>query len=183
MKVNLVENVGFTTVQKQKLDKALPLLEEVLTSLQFKNAILNYTRPDGTLGFYFRKRRDGTFIDAYHTNQQVYDKLMAGKEQNGNVADNQCDLYLHVKQGIGKDPDVVGYGYPGKKRIYTYGDWLNKRTFTEVNYAGHILHEWCHKLGFTHRRKRNTNRRYSVPYRIRRLFEAVYNELHPEPDT
>ena len=82
------------------------------------------------------------------------------------------DLYLVLLPQV--NPNVVGYGNPGNKEIYTYRNWFEQ--FTVAEYAGHITHEWCHKLGFDHSFQHNRKRKYSVPYAIGDLTEGLVEQ-------
>jgi hypothetical protein len=172
MKVNIIDTKNFTVARKEKADETARILEIVFNSELFKHAVLNFSH-EGQPGFYFRKDEVGNYVDEYHTNEQVYEKIMAGKEMVGNVTDNECDLYLHIDNRNGGGD--VGYTYPTSPWINTYKDWF--KSFNALGYATHLAHEWCHKLGFTHAKKRTEVRKYSVPYAIGYLIDDMYEQI------
>jgi hypothetical protein len=176
MKVSVRDTKNFTGARMEKLNRTVEILTTVLNSEEFKQLVLNFSH-DGHPGFYFRKDDEGNYVDEYHTNQQVYDKIMAGREKVGNVEDNECDLYLHIDRRNGGGD--VGYGYPSSKWINTYKDWF--KSFNALGYAKHLAHEWCHKLGFTHDKNRTANREFSVPYAIGYLIDDAYEQITNDP--
>ncbi len=167
MIINLAETVGYNAHELVKVKEATLLIEKVINSEEFKYNVLNYTQKNGKIGFHFRKTIFGKNIDYPYTNQEVFDMIMLSKEHAGNKAPHQMDLYLHL---LAESNDgVVGYGNADEKEIYTYNNWFNIILSTE-EYAGHIVHEWTHKLGFDHAFGRFApNRDNSVPYAIGEL--------------
>lgn len=127
------------------------VLQAVLGSVNFKEAVREYSY-DGNVGFHFRRDAEGNWIDKYHTPEEVYDKIML------------------------ENTEDIGYTYPGDKTIYTYRNRI--RGFNAIGYASHLVHEWCHKLGFTHDFERSENRENSVPYAIGNMVGKLYSELH-----
>jgi hypothetical protein len=165
--VNVINTTGFSAETLDKVTKAKEAIGKVFNSDIFKDAVLNF-QFDGEETFYYRRTIFGNLIDHAYTNQEVFDILMKGNESPGNSSASSMDLYLVLLQEV--NPNVVGYGNPGSKEIYTYRNWFE--TFTVAEYAGHITHEWTHKLGFSHSFHHNRKRKYSVPYAIGDLIEA-----------
>ena len=172
LKVNITSSQGFSPEQTKKLVSVKDKLEIALNSEIFKTSVVDF-RYDGDRTFYYRKNLFGRFIDKPYSNQQVYDIIITGTELPGNIALNQMDLYLVLLPSI--NPTVVGYGNPGSREIYTYRNWFEK--FTEAEYAAHITHEWCHKLGFDHSHNHTRKRKYSVPYAIGDLVEELIEHI------
>jgi hypothetical protein len=172
LKVNLASVEGFSPEQSQKLEIAKAKLENALNSEKFKTSVLDFTF-DSEKTFYYRKNLFGRYVDKPYSNTQVYDIILNGTELPGNIALNQMDLYLVLLPSI--NPTVVGYGNPGSREIYTYRNWFEK--FTEAEYAAHITHEWCHKLGFDHSHNHTRKRKYSVPYAIGDLVEELIEHI------
>ncbi len=97
------------------------------------------------------------------------------KEHVGDINSNQIDLYLNLLDENNKD--VVGYGNPEEKEIYTYKNWFND-LLDEKEYAAHIIHEWTHKLGFDHAFSKYARKReYSVPYAVGDIFKIVADKM------
>jgi hypothetical protein len=174
LRINIASAIGFDAAGLAKVHEARSILETVFNSPTFKNKVLDFQH-EGARGFYFRKNFWGKWLDKRYANQEVYNIIMSAAEQAGNIESSQADLYLNL------DPDkgggTVGYGYPGKKDIYTYSDWFT--SFNAVGYACHIAHEWCHKLGFTHSEKKSRLRKYSVPYAIGYMIGDIPMDQDP----
>jgi hypothetical protein len=168
LKVNIASAEGFSNDQLEKVYNAKDLIESVLNSDTFKGAILNFTFK-GKKTFFYRKNILGRWLDDPYSNEEVYQIIMQSYEKHGDVNQNQMDLYLNLLPTINKD--VIGYGYPGSKEIYTYRNWFDN--FTLAEYCGHITHEWVHKLGFSHAHHHNWKRKFSVPYAIGDIIEEL----------
>lgn len=98
------------------------------------------------------------------TPQQVFKKIYEGKEFYKTEIDSTADLYwIIVKKRKPRTRNPArGYGYKNKKEIYTYTWFLDSEKIPEI--AGHIAHEWSHKLGFIHKFHHHEMRDYTVPY-------------------
>ena len=165
--VKILNPVGFSPESLIKVNTAKDAIEKVFNSDKFKDAILNFTY-DGNKTFFYRRTVFGNPLDHRYTNEEVFDLLMKAEENSGNADSGSMDLYLILLQEV--NSGVVGYGNPDCKEIYTYRNWFE--TFTVAEYAGHITHEWTHKLGFDPSFHYNRKRKYSVPYAIGDMVEA-----------
>jgi len=168
--VNLVETNGYAEDQMVKIRRAIVLIERVMNSLTFKYAILNFRRNAGKKRSFSFKKDEQTRFKEY-SNEKVYSKIMEAKQQVGNVQDGSMDLYLALVPG--GDGITIGYGYPQSKEIYTYSEYFNRAT--DASLANHLVHEWCHKIGFDHAfyTWQDKNRDFSVPYAVGNLVERL----------
>jgi hypothetical protein len=66
---------------------------------------------------------------------------------------------------------TIGYTFPDTNRIWMNTKYFNR--YTPVKVADNLMHEWMHKLGFTHEMKYSERRNYSVPYAIGYLIEEL----------
>ena len=175
LKLNLIKTTGYDEPRLLKLRGALAPVENILNSQQFKDAVLNFTT-NGELTFSFKKNWFKSF-DTY-TNEEVYKMIMQAHELHDNIMDGSVDLYLDLKEG--SDGNVVGYGLPGDEIIHTYKEWFDNPDRKNQEIANHIIHEWCHKIGFEHAQQpwQDINRNNSVPYAIGNLVEGFYNNLN-----
>ncbi len=157
-----VKFVNFSAAQKAKVEKALALMKLVIEGDEFKSRVLSHT--------YKGKK---TFVDnGGFTNQQIYDKILAGAETWNKEVDEEMDIELELYYALSS---TVGYTYPDSKRI-----WMNTRFFTPYTAAEvshNIMHEWMHKLGFTHSSSSNAARPYSVPYAVGNLMGELAEKL------
>ena len=57
---------------------------------------------------------------------------------------------------------MVGYTYRNTVWQYTYRNWAENMTDEEL--AGHLVHEWLHKIGGEHAFKIHALRRHTFTY-------------------
>lgn len=143
--------LNFNASQEDKILEAADLIRKVVTSEEFKNAILNHT---------YNGRK--TFADnAGLTNAQIYKKIIEGAESLNPVKDNEMDVQLEIYQ---ENNNTVGYTYPNTEKV-----WMNTKYFDRNSAAKvttNMVHEWCHKLGFKHDQAVTAKRPHSVPYAV-----------------
>jgi hypothetical protein len=154
-----VRLVNFDRPQEEKLRRAVQLIKRVIRSPEFRTRILNYE--------YKGARR---FVDSGGlSNEAVYEKIFDGAESIGGApGDNAMDVELELYH---QATNTIGYTYPNTRRI-----WINEKYFskyTPVKVADNLMHEWMHKLGFTHATTWSTDRDHSVPYAVGYLIEEL----------
>lgn len=151
--------VNFTGAQEAKVLKAVQIIKRVIASQEFKDRVLNYQ--------YQGKKQ--FFDHGGLSNQEVYEKILAGAEQMGNTSQNNVmDVELEL---YSQATSTIGYTYPNTVRIWMNRKYFNK--YTPVNVADNLMHEWMHKLGFTHATTWSESRDHSVPYAIGYLIEEL----------
>lgn len=158
-----IRTVKMGRMKERKLEEATDLLREVFASYEFKKKILNHR---------FRGRRT-FYMNKGLTNAQIYRRILSGVERiypyRNNAMDVEVELYSDFQS------TVLGYTRPGTKRIWMNTKYFNRHSRAEL--AAHLTHEWLHKLGFDHERKRNPDRKYSVPYAIGYIVKDIAREL------
>jgi len=154
---------NFDRYKIAKLDEASYLLKQVIQSNEFKEAILKH-RFLGKRSFHFHSGM---------SNWKIYERILEGAESlnkdKNNTLDAEIDFFLK------QDSKVIGYTRPNTHKI-----WINKKYFKKFNaaqLAGHLMHEWLHKLGFTHESENTQLRKYSVPYSIGRIVRELSTKL------
>jgi hypothetical protein len=154
---------NFKPHQEDKVRKAVSIIKRVVASHEFKERVLNYTY-----------KGNKQFIDnAGLTNAEVYQKLLEGAEKMGNTAkNNTLDVELEL---YNQKTSTIGYTYPNTVRIWMNTKYFNKYTPTKV--ADNLMHEWMHKLGFTHSVAWSKDRDHTVPYAIGYLIEELAAKL------
>jgi hypothetical protein len=164
---------GFTPANQSKLDQAAELLLGVLSSEDFRRAILGFTY-GGREQFSSNALSDnsGEVVERDLSNPRVYEALMESRQT---YLDN-TDRRIHLDLALYSPPwykkwSVVGYTYPGKPRIYLNRNYFNSYTIAEI--AANLAHEWTHKLGFDHDFDRTARRPYSVPYGVGCVVEKL----------
>lgn len=154
---------NFSTSQEDKVRKAVQIIKKIIASSEFRERVLNYTY-NGSKKFF-----DNQGI----SNEQVYQIILDGAEKMGNTSKNntmdvELELYFQATT-------TIGYTYPNVTRI-----WMNKKYFnkyTPIKVADNLMHEWMHKLGFTHATTWSKDRDHSVPYAIGYLVEELARKL------
>jgi hypothetical protein len=146
-----VSPIGTTSSQESKIQAAETKIKDVVGSEEFRSAVLNHT--------YGGKK---TFVDNKGlTNAQIYQKILDGAEtlqpKKNNVMDISVKLYY-------QNSIVVGYTTTASKTINMNTKYFN--TYTSSGVSHNMMHEWLHKLGFTHAASYSVSRNYSVPYAI-----------------
>jgi hypothetical protein len=142
---------GFTRTQQDKILTAAELIKKVVASEEFKNKVLNHK---------FKGKK--TFVDnGGLTNAQIYKKIVEGSEKLRPGVDNTMNLDLVQYRASN---NVVGYTYPSTIEVWMNAMFLNRNSPAKV--TTNMMHEWLHKLGFTHSFKPTSSRQYSVPYAV-----------------
>ncbi len=160
MRVSLGKVTGYSTTERQKLDQATKLMADVLNSKEFRDAVLS-AEFDGKPGFASDDRSP----------TEVYATIRAAKENYTDAADGEVDLNLNLENFSWFQRNVVGYTTESSDTLTTNRKFFSGYDATEV--AGHLAHEWLHKLGFEHDFKATARRPDSVPYELGELVEKL----------
>ena len=155
LRVDISHMSGFYGASIEKVNQAADVVEQVLNSTEFQQAVYNHTY-----------NGQKTFANNDNeTNPQIYERILKGHETYSSTDDHvaQLDLDLYTPAWY-KKWTVVGYGIAGQPEIYMNSYYFNSFSVAEV--AGNIAHEWMHKIGFDHDYKRTAQRPYSVPYAV-----------------
>jgi hypothetical protein len=150
--------INFTSTQEAKMLKAVELIKRLVASEEFRTRVLNHT--------YNGKK---TYVDnGGKTNAQIYQHILDGNEtlqpSKNNVMDVEVELYY-------ENSTTVGYTYANSKRIWVNTKYFN--TYTIASVAANLMHEWLHKLGYTHAVSYSISRDYSVPYGIGTIVRTL----------
>jgi hypothetical protein len=151
--------VNFSPTQEEKVREAVKIIKAIISSKEFKERVLNFTY-NGSKRF---------FDNQGMSNEDVYQKILEGSEKMGNTAkNNTMDVELELYH---QKTTTIGYTYPNTVRIWMNTKYFNK--YTPVKVADNLMHEWMHKLGFTHATTWSKDRDHSVPYAIGYLIEEL----------
>lgn len=162
---NLVINEtlrDFGPEDEEKMKEALARLEIVVNSTEFRDKVINHIF-NGEKTF---NDNDGK------TNEEIYESLMSGREDLLPTVDSEIDLDLTLYYS---NNSTVGYTYPNTIKI-----WVNNKFFAGYTYgqvAANAIHEWTHKLGYTHAYRNNSSRPYSVPYAIGSIAREMIDNM------
>lgn len=156
---------GINEYDLKKMNAAMSLFEEVMNDTSFQNALLAKT-------FYFDVAGDQNKL---LTTKEIVEKIFAAKEFYRDGADAVANLFWIIEKKnkpiFTRNP-AIGYGDAGEVEIYTY-TWffIQEDRDNLAAIAGHIAHEWSHKLGFQHLFNPHKKRKYTVPYAFGYLVE------------
>lgn len=166
--IKLIESTGYKEDNLTKLKESLSIIDRVINSDSFKQKVK-------TFPFHYRKKLFGAYIDTPHSNLEILSLLENPGDYPGKINHNSIDLYLHLIEGA--DRNKVGFGFEGEKKIYTYRKMFMKLEPQQI--ANHLVHEWLHKLGFTHAEYTIyfDKRHHAVPYAIGGFIEALANQV------
>jgi hypothetical protein len=170
LKVNLVDSANYNPSQLGILAGVFGIIERQINSPAFEQAVRRF-KTNGRPTFSYKRDIFRSFPS--YTNDEVFEMIKNAREIPGNITDGQIDLYLVLEPG--SDGQNNGFGNQGEKEIHTYEGYFNVAKPEQL--ANHIVHEWCHKLGFLHAKFRwmDSNRDTSaVPYAIGNLIEELY---------
>ncbi len=149
---------NFNATQEKKVTDAVALMKKVIASEEFKTRVLEYT--------YNGKKQ---FVDnGGFTNAQVYQKILDGAETLQPTKNNKLDVELELYYSLSS---TIGYTYANSTRIWMNTKYFN--SYTPVNISDNLMHEWMHKLGFSHASSWSASRDHSVPYAIGYLMEEL----------
>lgn len=131
--------------------EAIELVEIIVNSETFKERVIGFINTNGARSF---TRNEGL------TNEEVYLKLMEGKE----VLDQETpgEMNLYIQQYHRWWSKVIGYTKIGSSK-WMWVNWKFYKNFAASEMASNIVHEWIHLMGFYHDSASDHD---SVPYAV-----------------
>lgn len=156
---------NFDTRDKAKVNSAVEILKKVVNSPEFKERVLSFSF-EGQNQFY---QNNGM------SNQEIYDLIMSGEEILMPSADHVMNFDLTLYRSWNPFSKVKGYTLPDTMRIWINKKFFRKQSWSEVDVAANMAHEWVHKIGFGHDYYFTPDRPYSVPYAIGNIVADVAN--------
>lgn len=155
---------NFSHDEKKKVAKAVEMIKHIINTDEFHQLVINHQ---------FNNEQKFNENNGY-SNEEIYQHILLGVEMVGNrLTNNAMDVELELYEDSSK---TIGYTFPHTARI-----WMNRKYFNQYSHAqvaGNLMHEWMHKLGFTHEFKWNKHREHSVPYAIGYLIEDLAVKLN-----
>jgi hypothetical protein len=149
---------SFEKTDEEKVMAAIEIIKKVIKSKIFKERVLSFS---------FNGKRQ--FNDNKGlSNFEIYELLLSGAEELLPEVDHEMDLELELYYSW---KNTIGYTTPGEMKIYLNRKFFN--SFTPVQVAGNLFHEWTHKLGFNHASTYTVDRDSSVPYALGYLIEEL----------
>lgn len=158
---------NFTTADQAKVYRAKDIVEVIMNSKEFKQRVLNFTWKGE------KQFNDNNGL----TNQEIYDLLMTGEEELMPASTGVMNFDLTLYRSKNPWSKVKGYTKPDTMRIWMNKKFFRKSSWTAIDVAGNMVHEWVHKMGFGHAYKHNPDRPYSVPYAIGYIVGDLAREM------
>jgi hypothetical protein len=159
---NVEINAATSASRKTKIETAAELIKEVVSTDEFRNQVLNFT---------YSGRTQFNNNDGY-TNAEIYQIILDGAEELNKSKDNEMDLPVVTYY---ESSSTVGYTSTDVNTIYMNTKFLDQYTAAEA--SGNMMHEWLHKLGFSHSYYYSSSRDYSVPYAIGYIMENLAKKV------
>jgi hypothetical protein len=165
LKLSVTDRQSFSTEQNQKLDQAITVLDQVLNSAEFREAVLNFSH-NGVPGFV---NNNGL------SNLEIYHQLMDAAEKFPvqHPADQVADMKLSIYFPPFWKPysRAVAFTSPSDPWLHIYNRYYNDAKISDI--ANTVIHEWTHKMGFDHDFNPTPDRPYSVPYGIGGIIKKL----------
>lgn len=158
---------NFKKSDAAKIYAAKEILEKVMNSEEFKEAVLGH-KFNGQVTFH---QNNGM------SNQEIYDHIMSGAEDLMPEADGIMNFDLSLYRSWNPFSKVKGYTKPDTMRIWMNKKFFRKRSWTPIDVASNMAHEWVHKMGFGHDFYNDAERPYSVPYAIGDIVGRLAREF------
>lgn len=152
---------------RQKIAKATEILKKVMNSNEFKQRILNFKWKDK---IQFNENQE-------MSNADIYQHLMTGKEVLMPQKDYIMNIDITLYRSRNPWSKVKGYTKKSTMRIWINKKFFRKKSWTAVDTAGNLAHEWVHKMGFGHAYKHNPDRPFTVPYAVGRIVGEVARQF------
>lgn len=153
-----VNTYSMTSSQEAKIQKAEYKIMKVIGSESFRTKVLNHTY-NGKKQF---NNNNGL------TNSQIYTKILEAMENYKKSKNNTMDLNIKTYY---QNSSTVGYTTTTSSYINMNTKFLNSYTSNQV--TRNMMHEWLHKLGFSHAVNYSPSRDYSVPYALGKIVETL----------
>lgn len=146
--VVLIEAIGFSCKQMEKINEAMRIICNVVNSDKFAERV-----------------KQLTFTHTKHDPDLVLKNIYEARELNSE-ADSEIDLSLRYYNSWWSR--VIGYTLP--KSMWIWMNWKYHGSFKPEQIASNLFHEWLHKIGYDHASAKDHK---SVPYALGYLLEEL----------
>ncbi len=179
LKADILLNLNYNGENLAKLKRSLQLVELTFNSDRFKNAVLNFSMPDGKMSFHFKTYKPRLIgrkeiRQKEYLNEEVLKMILNGQSGTGDVRYMNFKVELLPGEG-GTKADAENDG----DIIYTYEGELKR--MNDARFAAHLAHEYCHIIGFSHSEHPKCDELghcYSVPYAIENMVEIILTGIN-----
>lgn len=149
--------MGIKGEREKTMFEALKLFEKVMNEKEFQKELANFP-------FMFDSGNDPNRV---LSSNEIASKILEGREFYQNKIDNNANINWIIqkkRKPLFSRYPAIGYGNENDIEIYTYTWFFDNSTFDKI--AGHVAHEWSHKLGFKHQFNPHSERDKTVPYAL-----------------
>jgi hypothetical protein len=160
LKVNVLSLRLATKTDRARVNKAVALIGKVINQQSFRDLIKasSYTQTDSTP-------------------QEIYDSIILAQENfsggKPHVMDLNMEMYYEEDGAI---------GYTNVSDPYFYMNRWVQASYTPMQTAGNIFHEWLHKLGHRHTYEWTEDRKDSVPYKLGYIVADLASDIESKGD-
>lgn len=160
---------GFNEAQSIHFRQSAQLLGSAVNHAMFRERVLRAPYQE----LLFRLDKDTVITKSP---QDVADIILHGMERD-TAKDAEIDLSITRDDTI--EQPVVGSTKIGNAHFRTAGWFIDLATTKKdtISPARHMIHEWLHVSGFTH--KNNNGRREDVPYLVGDIVRALLKDNRP----
>ena len=165
LEVNILMR-DFNSEQEVKMLRVIEKIKIAINSQEFKKRVLNYSYKKDEFSYYFRRS------ETRFSNEAIYQKITTGAEILLPEEDSEIDIDVTM---YFENSSTVGFTRKSTIRTYVNSKFFNP--YSDAQVSRNVVHEWMHKLGFTHSSNRTSLRRHSVPYAIGYIIEDLIEKL------
>ncbi len=177
------EHPSFSEQEKSAIEAAAKDLQRVVNSEAFRLGVVRYSfKPKvGRRKYYFRMNKG-------KSRQEIYKMLITGQDNYETKRDYTLNFLVKpFERKFDAQGGTAGFTRPDTQFIF-----LNKAYLTYYihnypsavylpSFAGTLLHEYCHNLGFSHRGNRSSAyNQKTVPYAVGNLVVKLLREIQEE---
>lgn len=159
---------GLTPERTARMKQALLIWQQVMRDTTFQRELRS-------TNFAFDVAGDQ---NRFLSSAEITDKIYQGREFYKDSIDFTANLHWIIevknKPFLSRHP-AIGYGEAGDVEIFTYSWYFDRASLADI--AGHIAHEWSHKIGFQHLYVRHKNRDKTVPYTFGNLVKKYAEQI------
>jgi hypothetical protein len=172
---------GLNADDALKLQDACVLIEKGVNSNIFSEKVKNFSYTITKCTGYFRWKKCYTekvngFTSTNDSVDLILSNILSGKTQDelGPVSDGVMNIRVGVIPKTNRFSKVIGYTSPGESKTYVYRPNFNAMTNKDL--AGHLFHEYIHRVGYDHSSASDLN---SAPYAIGYILENILEVIAP----
>lgn len=159
-KINIDASKIDTEERYQKIQDVALELHTVINSKIFMDQVLK-----------MRKHGERSKYKDY-SNMEIYRMIMNGAETLDPVVDNEWDIFIDDYFSWKR---VIGYTMRNIKTIFVNTRYFDSRP--RVLCGSNIVHEYGHKLGFSHDFRATAVRPFSICYQLNNCYEVAYRKI------